>query len=366
MSQDGIAISKFLKRLFYIPAPHSLQELDGWRAISVAAVVVCHVLISSSINIRYLHNWGYAVSLGTLGVQFFFVISGYVICRGLLRERSRDGEVSVGAFYKRRVFRIIPPLLLYTITVWILAQLGIVDHVASGVLRGLTFTCNWDRFQCGGHLGVHLWSLSTEEQFYLVIPFLLAMTGNRIVLSVIAYSVPVGVVALFALGQPRLAEYLVQFSAISMGVFCAANEHGIEKLLSRLPRWLPIGTIPMVLLIAALPPGRLTTIANALCLFPLVALVILGTSRRTSPLSGVLRNKAMQAIGISSYGIYLWQQLATYPFQNAGVLFYAISVSLCLVGSIVMFYVVESRLIALGRSLELGWNAVGSRQDEKG
>src|SRR5580692_5069731 len=105
-----------------------LRELDGWRAISVLLVIVHHVFswqhpeVFSSHG-RLFHLFRYC---GPLGVKVFFVISGFVICRLLLLEEKRYGNVSLGAFYIRRAFRILPPLYFYLSIILLLTSLGLV------------------------------------------------------------------------------------------------------------------------------------------------------------------------------------------------------------------------------------------------
>ena len=155
-----------------------IAPLDGWRAISVALVIFSHLAVSSSIAIHFPGELGRAVitpflhECGNLGVNIFFVISGYVITSGLIREYTRSGQVSLRNFYLRRVFRILPPLIMYVFAVLLLAELGVIPPQATGAVNALTFTCNLNLYGCGGWFGGHTWSLSYEEQFYLIIPIM--------------------------------------------------------------------------------------------------------------------------------------------------------------------------------------------------
>src|ERR1700722_11522406 len=144
-----------------------LHALDGWRAVSILAVIFGHLARWSSIgserSINVLVN-----SWAILGVQVFFFISGFVIFRGLFKEEQEFESISLVGFYLRRSCRIIPPLLLFIVVAILLTSAGLFQSDIPGLLRGLTFTCNLG--SCGGWTGGHLWSLSAEEQFYLVIP----------------------------------------------------------------------------------------------------------------------------------------------------------------------------------------------------
>ena len=158
-----------------------LPGLDGMRALAVIAVLVYHA------NTEWLSG-------GFLGVEVFFVISGYLITLLLMAERERTGTVRIGAFWMRRARRLLPALflmlfLLLTYT-WIFRsdELG---KLRGDMLGGLLYVSNWYQIWVGqGYSSSgdfaplrHLWSLAVEEQFYLVWPLvmmlLLRRTGTR-------------------------------------------------------------------------------------------------------------------------------------------------------------------------------------------
>ena len=158
-----------------------LPGLDGMRALAVIAVLVYHA------NTEWLSG-------GFLGVEVFFVISGYLITLLLMAERERTGTVRIGAFWMRRARRLLPALflmlfLLLTYT-WIFRsdELG---KLRGDMLGGLLYVSNWYQIWVGqGYSSSgdfaplrHLWSLAVEEQFYLLWPLvmmlLLRRTGTR-------------------------------------------------------------------------------------------------------------------------------------------------------------------------------------------
>ncbi|MGH9552321.1 MAG: acyltransferase family protein [Terriglobales bacterium] len=97
-------------------AQDRVGALDGWRTISVAMVIACHIGLYSSLALRddgsilmqKVMLPGLNI-LGGLGVNVFFVISGFVICRGLMQEFETFGRLSLAGFYLRRFLRIVPP-----------------------------------------------------------------------------------------------------------------------------------------------------------------------------------------------------------------------------------------------------------------
>ncbi|MDZ4826151.1 MAG: acyltransferase family protein [Actinomycetota bacterium] len=161
-----------------------LPGIDGLRAVSVLAVLM-------------YHNWQLGFTTpgpfpgGFMGVEVFFVISGYLITSLLLDERRRTGAVNLAQFWMRRARRLLPALFLLLAVVTIGALLFYEDAVESlkgDVLAALTYTSNWwqifsDRSYIADSgrppLLNHLWSLAIEEQFYLLWPPILVAGLRR-------------------------------------------------------------------------------------------------------------------------------------------------------------------------------------------
>jgi peptidoglycan/LPS O-acetylase OafA/YrhL len=156
-----------ISRVPYLPG------LDGMRALAVIAVMVYHA------NSSWLPG-------GFLGVEVFFVISGYLITLLLIGEHERTGQVSLRDFWMRRAKRLLPALffLLIGMTVYTaLFKRDALGQLRGDVVGGLTYVSNWYQIWVGqGYTASgdfaplrHLWSLAVEEQFYLLWP--LAMVG---------------------------------------------------------------------------------------------------------------------------------------------------------------------------------------------
>lgn len=150
-----------------------LPALDGFRGIFVTLVLVYHFGVT-------------ALEGGWVGINHFFVFSGYLITRILLSERSRYGAIDVRAFYRRRAERLLPALLAMLAAVLVHAVLltgpGERHQTAGDALASLFFVQNWRLVERGDAyfdmLGDpsplrHLWTLGVEEQFYLLVPWLL-------------------------------------------------------------------------------------------------------------------------------------------------------------------------------------------------
>ena len=153
------------------PVPY-LPGLDGLRALAVIAVIVYHG------NPSWLRG-------GFLGVEVFFVISGYLITMLLLSEHRRSGSVGLKNFWFRRARRLLPAVFALLFVVSVVSVLFVRDELArlkGDLVASLTYTMNWhlivgetsyfDQFDRPPLLR-HLWSLAVEEQFYLLWPLLL-------------------------------------------------------------------------------------------------------------------------------------------------------------------------------------------------
>ena len=155
-----------------------LRELDGWRALSVLLVIAHHLgayqyrsIVAPHLRLAAVFN-----NFGPLGVRVFFVISGFVICRLLIQEEQRTGNVSLKGFYIRRAFRILPPLYLYIAAVALLLSAGLIHETWSGIGSSLFFLYDFVPAKLGGWIVGHTWSLAVEEQFYLTFPAIWILT----------------------------------------------------------------------------------------------------------------------------------------------------------------------------------------------
>ena len=147
-----------------------IPSLDGFRALSITLVIIAHTITQYQIP----GMWRF--DLGKIGVQTFFVISGFLITSLLIDEQYRSGTINLPAFYLRRVFRIVPANYTFLFVMALLVPTGWLqasyrDFVPAGLYFG-------DYDFPGRTLG-HTWSLAVEEQFYLLWPSVLLLIGNR-------------------------------------------------------------------------------------------------------------------------------------------------------------------------------------------
>jgi peptidoglycan/LPS O-acetylase OafA/YrhL len=277
----------------------------------------------------------YVMVGGFLGVDGFFVLSGFLITALLLQEWELGGGISLRRFYARRALRLLPALgvtaaacALYA-AVW--ASRDEAKPVWRGVFSAVAYCANF-LASAGKDLGmlVHTWSLSTEEQFYLLWPpALLGMLRAGWKRPVIAALVAVGVCAaagwrawLFSHGAslPRVF-YAPDTRADALLVGCLLGLLWAWKLLPATPRWrlafrlMALGTLPylffrMTATVVEMPQlyrGELTVVAGA---FALVILELV--DRPFKPFAWALENRVMRWLGRVSYGLYLWHPPVMY------------------------------------------------------
>ena len=144
----------------------TIAGLDGLRALSVLCVVYGHLLWVPSFPFKGLVR---VLNPAGLGVNVFFVISGFLITTILLKEKDATGRVSLRRFYLRRSLRIFPAYYVFLICVFALAFAGVIALERSDYLYTLSYTFNLKGHQATWWVG-HTWSLAVEEQFYLLWP----------------------------------------------------------------------------------------------------------------------------------------------------------------------------------------------------
>jgi peptidoglycan/LPS O-acetylase OafA/YrhL len=276
--------------------------LDVVRALAVLAVMLQHAFVP------------WAGNAGNVGVTLFFALSGFLITRLLLEEVRRDGRLNLRGFYLRRACRLAPALVLFLGFVAITAAQW---HVTPKVFA-LTVLQLANVGQASGEnfwvLG-HMWSLSLEEQFYLVWPALLGLVAlryrrRRVVMGLLAVAVVCTLWRIWLqLDGAPLARVLfgpdVRVDALALG---CALAFGIDRLAAVLApaRVRAVGMGGVAVLVACAPvSGELGAWTLAPVAVGSVAVVLWAASVTTVPsLGGVTRG--LRWCGKVSYGAYLW------------------------------------------------------------
>jgi peptidoglycan/LPS O-acetylase OafA/YrhL len=301
-----------------LAATHSIPSLDGLRAISIALVVFAHSFSDAS-------RW--PSRLGQHGVDIFFVISGFLITRLLLKELERNGNLSLRKFYLRRFFRIFPAFYVFLAILGLLWHLGMVPLDARSYAAAATYTYNYDRYATGWLLS-HCWSLSLEEQFYLLWPPCLALLGKKnctwLAGAIIVLDPALRVVSYVVAPSFRGLEAVMLHTRLDIIMFgciiALLFEHEkFNRLIQPLLRPSLVGLATLFFLIMS-PflesrfQARYTWLVGYTLRGLAISLVLLYVVRNSTSLAGrFLNRKLIRHIGVISYSIYLWQQVFTGP-----------------------------------------------------
>lgn len=278
-------------------------ELDGLRAVAVAAVVLFHAGLGPGVN-------------GFVGVDVFFALSGFLITALLLRERERSGTIWLRGFYLRRMLRLYPALVTLCAGVMLIGIIsGEFGVVARAAVAALVYLANWWIYT--GHpapLLEHTWTLAIEEHFYLLWPPVLAgLCSPRRVPRVLALLFAGVVVAALALPwpQPLAAVPLsyVRGTPLIWGCLLAwlwANGRG-RTAGARV--WRPLGWVALTALVAiCVIPWRLDHrwLEGYSSVPGMLAVVVLAATVLGAGGPAVLGWGPLRWLGERSYGVYLY------------------------------------------------------------
>ncbi len=304
------------------PRPARLPSLDGLRAFSAAMVVFCHAGKVLKVGRRVPFGMGVLDDWGPVGVTVFFVISGFLITNLLLDERRETSAINLRAFYFRRTFRILPAYWTYLAVVAVLASAGFVNADTNGFAHAVSFTT--DYFNPSSWALNHSWSLSVEEQFYLLWPLAVVVLGAmkaRRTALVLLCAAPVARVLTYYFApqlRPAITSMLhLRVDALMIGCWAALEREArpssrILELLARPVSGL-LGAAYCVVIASVVrhAGGPVVTAALGYSLEALGACaVVLWALKHPASRAGRILNAAPVArVGVLSYSLYLWQQL---------------------------------------------------------
>ena len=318
-----------------------IPSLDGLRAFSILLVIIGHM-------------WGRFAGLSIFGVHIFFVISGYLITTLLQNEYCRDEQISLVDFYRRRCFRILPAAYTY---IFIGALLWPVSR--SALLYAATYMVSYHLYNIPLWM-FQLWSLSVEEQFYLLWPIALVLGFRyRGRIACLAMAIAALWRLVFALSPIHVYGLYMHFSfpgsidSIAAGCLLAIYEPQIRGRFG----WMSEATpIVVALPVTAHTLGGLwwgeSPILGVRCmsafwgLVPLlIALWIFLLVERQDQL---FNNRIASTLGVLSYSLYLWQQPFTEERRH-GVLSSLLLISSC---AALSYVCVEKPMLRLGAILK--------------
>jgi len=349
-----------------------IPTLDGWRAVAIIAVLVCHGLDQRT------HS--FAEPLGSAGVLLFFAISGFLITRRMVEEKIQTGTVSLRKFYIRRAFRILPPALFYLASITLLGLAGVIPFSVEPLLKALFFVRNYAYFDYSQHAtwySAHFWSLSVEEHFYLIWPAIFVLAGLKRA-RWIAPGLALATVLWRTIDEKY--EFIIRlFHAPYLLSNWGRTDYVADTLLwgCALAVWL--GRKPWKTPL----PKRTTTavcagligfvcvawftgrVSHAAIFVNLIMTLLVGlTVVDPGSLTGrFLELPALRAVGRLSYSLYLWQQLFFHA-NHEGLWFQSFPLNIAFIFTCagLSYYFVERPAIRLGHRIA-GSPSVGHADD---
>jgi peptidoglycan/LPS O-acetylase OafA/YrhL len=305
----------------------NIRGLDGLRAIAVGLVILHHAgaLLAPPRWHDVLLPGGY------VGVDIFFVLSGFLITTLLLAEADTAGRIDLGRFYLRRALRLVPALVAVIIVVCTYNRLVHGEHgssLARTVLSVGFYAVNWVKtFSADVSPGLgHTWSLAVEEQFYLLWPLLLiaglrARLSPRSWLWLLTTAVAASAVLKAVLWSRTHDWEDVYFrtdarvDALLLGAMVAfAFHHGLPL---RFARWLVPAGLLLAAAAATLPVAGLYFYGGSTVLAAAAAVVISALASGRAPgVTRALELPPVRHIGRISYGLYLWHVPAMWAVAN--------------------------------------------------
>lgn len=320
-----------------------IPSLDGIRAVAVLLVLVSH--FGQSLHYPdYL--WAIANCYGKIGLRIFYVLSGFLITNLLLRERERTSAISLSNFYQRRAYRILPAAYLYMLVVTVLFH---ADFRIKDIVFAFTYLSAYSTYI--PHKLSHLWSLSVEEQFYLLWPAVmaLAMLRERRVARGVVLLAPVARLILITAGWGNgpLFPMATSADALATGCLLAFSQETLAKWRGFLTHrhfwlvWLITALLPLIELTGH---GRIYQVAILPLLHAGIAICMQNAI--------LMRYRALNAslpvwIGTISYSLYLWHRPFDDPSSHAWYQLFPANLILMVGIAVASYYFVEQPILKL-------------------
>jgi peptidoglycan/LPS O-acetylase OafA/YrhL len=296
-------------------------DIDGLRAIAVLAVVLFHYRVPG-------------FSGGFVGVDVFFVISGYLITALILKEMG-DGRLSLRHFYERRIRRIFPALFaMLAVATMVAAFLFFPASFAlfgKSLLATALFASNFEFWREVGYFDVgadqkpllHLWSIAVEEQFYLLFPALLLLIGarsrQRLALSVAAIFIASLAFSVWSARSAPAAGYYwlpSRMWELMLGALLAMGATSVPAK-AKLHEFAAVGGLALIAY-SVFYYSHTTPFPGAAALIPCLGTALIIAAGQGAVLNRVLSLKPVVFIGLISYSLYLWHW-PIYVFTRAAL-----------------------------------------------
>lgn len=297
------------------------------RAIAILCVLFAHVTESENLPHFELIDQLQRIFSGTLGVQIFFTISGFIITHLLVKEKTSQGQISLRHFWLRRSLRILPPATIYLLFLGLLQWQNLASVPAETQWGSLLFYRNmmpfdpWFTSQQG--FTGHFWSLAVEEQFYLIWPVLVAFLAVKKLRHLAWFGVMMSVA--FRLTLPWLPEGSHRWLPMNLDGFMAGALLALDMNSDRNALWLRAWGLRGLLIVSALIVTRISGSSLGSSFVMIQPLVVAAATAACiaglalgckGPESRLLNWPPLVSLGLISYSVYLWQQVWLAPASH--------------------------------------------------
>ena len=287
-------------------------SLNGFRGLAILGVIISHLVRETKAS-----QLGF---LGIWGVDLFFVLSGFLITTLLIREKESTGRISLSMFYTRRALRIFPSALLFLLVMLLFNRIYSLGISVAGFITAALYVKNLPIRSAGNdwYLG-HFWTLSAEEQYYLIVPSLLSSgyllfkrVGVAVILCaytsiILAFHVWKSFLPLHYLVSVLGPEISLMLGSLTSLLVCEGKISipSFNSLWSFLLLFVSLlfesQLVPMV-------PHLLSGTFAAICF---CVLIVSGIQPVNSIFYSFTNNRTICFIGLLSYSLYIWQQIFT-------------------------------------------------------
>jgi peptidoglycan/LPS O-acetylase OafA/YrhL len=319
-------LNKLLKGLFaeIETVPPVLQSsyypsLDGLRGVAIIMVVLAHLHFTSRFYYDVIFN-------GKLGVLIFFVLSGFLITTLCIKEKVITKNISLKNFYLRRALRIFPVAYLFIFVLILLNYFFNLNISYINILGAAFYLMNFSFYFRKHHFSwhtAHFWSLAVEEQFYLIIPFILKKKFKVYLLTLltIIFILPVFIYLQYL--YPPLnntvlyafTHYLIKFQAIAVGCLFSVLTFKYAVNATIFAKTKIFGNILAIFLVLFIQYDdffSLQSVFSCLAISILTGYIIITNIALAKDFIFKLLNaKILKIVGVLSYSIYIWQQIFT-------------------------------------------------------
>lgn len=290
-----------------------IKQLDSLRAIAVILVIVSHW-----VPVKYL-----ILPTGSIGVDIFFVLSGFLISKILIDNRNNANELDIPKssvlkkFYLRRTLRIFPIYYL-TIFALLIFSTSTATNLKSSFFYFLTYTSNFYFFhhQTWDGMLSHLWSLAVEEQFYLIWPWIILFSNKKYLLHVIFIFIFIGILSQYLMRGIKMSPILTFtcFDSFGMG---ALLSWVISYANTQLKKFYSIISIVSIIFGFLFILGAfkykweiipLRTIVSFITLW-VITYIIINPNKNSFDFKYILNNRILIFLGKISYGLYLYHNI---------------------------------------------------------